>query len=162
MDFNDWNSLPDWDDHNSLQPSSENNCMDDVPEYAIARQLYKKWQNLFLLLELYSESLTDSTDYDASEKNKEILSQHLFWVAPKIVNAAMQDSYVEKMYNASVIRYNCNAIVEQLRLTAVVGAGELQYAEVIELEMDAFRFLFIKWVASFKKDGSKDEWGLFV
>ena len=96
------------------------------------------------------------------KKNKELIWQNLFIVAPKIIGAAGADTYTLKMENASIVRNNCREMMEQISFTAIVGAGEEKYAEAIEQEMDIFRELFRNWVATFIKDDHEDEWGLFI
>jgi uncharacterized protein YecA (UPF0149 family) len=115
-----------------------------------------------LFVESYCETLQDSKEYDHAEKNKELIWQNLFIVAPKIIGAAGIDEYVLKMENASIIRNNCRELMEQVNFTAMVGAGEEEYAAAIEREMDIFRELFKTWVATFRKDEYEDEWGLFI
>ena len=155
-------SLPEWDDHRLLQRRFEGEEWKLKPQLDAAKNLYNKWREIFLLVESYCETLQDSKEYDHAEKNKELIWQNLFIVAPKIIGAAGADLYVLKMENASIVRYNCRELMEQVRFTATVGAGEEKYAEAIEHEMDIFRELFKTWVNTFIKDSNEDEWGLFV
>lgn len=162
MDFSDMHSLPEWDDHRLLKRRFEGEEWKLKPQLDAAKNLYNKWREIFLLVESYCETLQDSKEYDHAEKNKELIWQNLFIVAPKIIGAAGADMYVLKMENASIVRYNCRELMEQVRFTAMVGAGEEKYAEAIEREMDIFRDLFKTWVHTFTKDDYEDEWGLFV
>lgn len=162
MDFSEMHSLPEWDDHRILQRRYEGEGWKVAPQLEAAKRLYNKWRDIFLYVESYCETLQDSGEYDHSEKNKELIWQNLFIVAPKIIGAAGAEGYVQKMENASVIRSNCRDLMEQIDFTAMVGAGERQYAAAIEREMDVFRGLFKAWVATFAKDDDEDEWGLFM
>lgn len=155
-------SLPEWDDHRMLQRRYEGEEWKMAAQLEAAKNLYNKWRDIFLLVESYCETLQDSKEYDHAEKNKELIWQNLFIVAPKIIGAAGIDEYVSKMENASIIRNNCRELMEQVNFTAMVGAGEEEYAAAIEREMDIFRELFKTWVATFRKDEYEDEWGLFV
>lgn len=155
-------SLPEWDDHRMLQRRYEGEEWKMATQLEAAKNLYNKWRDIFLLVESYCETLQDSKEYDHAEKNKELIWQNLFIVAPKIIGAAGIDEYVSKMENASIIRNNCRELMEQVNFTAMVGAGEEEYAAAIEREMDIFRELFKTWVATFRKDEYEDEWGLFV
>lgn len=114
------------------------------------------------MVESYCETLQDSEEYDHAERNKELIWQHIFIVAPKIIGAASVTDYVHKMENASIVRYNCRELMEQIQFTAIVGAGEQKYADTIEREMQDFKVLFRKWVSTFEHDGYEDEWGLFT
>lgn len=162
MDITDMHSLPEWDDHRMLQRRYEGEEWKMAAQLEAAKNLYNKWRDIFLLVESYCETLQDSKEYDHAEKNKELIWQNLFIVAPKIIGAAGIDEYVSKMENASIIRNNCRELMEQVNFTAMVGAGEEEYAAAIEREMDIFRELFKTWVATFRKDEYEDEWGLFV
>lgn len=162
MDFSDMHSLPEWDDHRLLKKRFEGEEWKLKPQLDASKNLYNKWREIFLMVESYCETLQDSKEYDHAEKNKELIWQNLFIVAPKIIGAAGADMYVLKMENASIVRYNCRELMEQVRFTAMVGVGEEEYAEAIELEMDIFRELFKTWVNTFIKDSNEDEWGLFV
>ncbi|HRP57336.1 hypothetical protein [Agriterribacter sp.] len=162
MDITDMHSLPEWDDHRMLQRRYEGEEWKMAAQLEAAKKLYNKWRDIFLFVESYCETLQDSEEYDHAEKNKELIWQNLFIVAPKIIGAAGIDEYVLKMENASIIRNNCRELMEQVNFTAMVGAGEEKYAAAIELEMDVFRELFKTWVATFRKDEYEDEWGLFI
>lgn len=155
-------SLPAWDDHKMLKKRYEGEEWKFKSQLDAAEKLYNKWREIFLLVESYCETLQDSKDYDHAERNKELIWQNLFIVAPKIIGAAGTDLYTLKMENASIVRNNCREMMEQINFTAMVGAGEEKYAEAIEREMDAFRELFKAWVNTFVKDEYEDEWGLFV
>ncbi len=159
MDITDMHSLPEWDDHRMLQRRYEGEEWKMATQLEAAKNLYNKWRDIFLLVESYCETLQDSKEYDHAEKNKELIWQNLFIVAPKIIGAAGIDEYVSKMENASIIRNNCRELMEQVNFTAMVGAGEEEYAAAIEREMDIFRDLFKTWVATFRKDEYEDEWG---
>lgn len=162
MDFSDMHSLPAWEDHKMLKRRYEGDEWKVKPQLEAAEKLYNKWREIFVLVESYCETLQDSKDYDHAEKNKELIWQNLFIVAPKIIGAAGIDLYTFKMENASIVRNNCREMMEQIKFTALVGAGEEKYAEAIQHEIDVFRNLFKEWVSTFVKDEYEDEWGLFV
>ena len=162
MDFSDMHSLPAWNDHKMLKRRYEGEEWKVKPQMEAAEKLYNKWREIFMLVESYCETLQDSKDYDHAEKNKELIWQNLFIVAPKIIGAVGADLYTLKMENASIVRNNCREMMEQIRFTALVGAGEEKYTEAIQHEMDIFRALFKTWVNTFEKDEYEDEWGLFV
>lgn len=155
-------SLPAWNDHKMLKRRYEGEEWKVKPQMEAAEKLYNKWREIFMLVESYCETLQDSKDYDHAEKNKELIWQNLFIVAPKIIGAVGADLYTLKMENASIVRNNCREMMEQIKFTAMVGAGEEKYADAIEREMDIFRELFKTWVNTFVKDEHEDEWGLFV
>ncbi|MBX3241140.1 MAG: hypothetical protein KIT80_16655 [Chitinophagaceae bacterium] len=162
MDFSDMHSLPEWDEHRMLSRRYEGEDWKVKEQLNAAKKLYNKWREIFVLVESYCETLQDSSEYDQAQKNKELIWQNLFIVAPKIISAAGNDLYVLKMENASIVRNNCRELLEQIRFTAMVGANEENYAEAIENEMAVFRELFKQWVATFRRDEYEDEWGLFV
>ena len=155
-------SLPEWDEHLFLNRRYEGEGWKVGEHLAAAKKLYNQWREVFALVESYCDTLHDANGYDQAQKNKELIWQNLFIVAPKIISATGTDLYVLKMENASIVRNNCRELMEQIRLTAMVGANEDKYAEVIESEMNVFRNLFRQWVATFQKDGFEDEWGVFI
>lgn len=162
MDFSDMHSLPEWDEHRLLSRRYEGEDWKERVQLDAAKNLYNKWREVFVLVESYCETLQDSHDYDQAQKNKELIWQNLFIVAPKIIGAAGTDLYVLKMENASIVRNNCRELLEQIQFTALVGASEVDYATAIEEEILVFRQLFKQWVATFQRDEFEDEWGLFV
>lgn len=162
MDFSDMHSLPEWDDHRSISRMYEGEEWKSRPHLEAAKELYNKWREIFVLVESYCDTLQDSKEYDHADRNKELIWQNLFIVAPKIIGATAVTDYVRKMENASIVRYNCRELMEQVHFTAMVGAGEEKYAEAIEREMEQFRELFKRWVSTFERDDYEDEWGLFT
>ncbi len=162
MDFSDMHSLPEWDEHRLLSRCYEGEDWKVKAQLNAARNLYNKWREIFVLVESYCETLQDSGEYDQAQKNKELIWQNLFIVAPKIIGAAGTDCYVLKMENASIVRNNCREMLDQIHFTAMVGASQQNYAEAIEQEMTIFRELFKQWVATFQRGDDEDEWGLFV
>ncbi|MBW7893084.1 MAG: hypothetical protein H3C48_19085 [Chitinophagaceae bacterium] len=162
MDLFDMHSLPNWEDHRMLQRHLREDGWKEEAQMKAARELYNKWREIFLYVESYCDTLQNISDYEYTDKNKELIGQNLFIVAPKIIGAAGTGHYILKMENAAIIRRNCCELLDQIRFTTAVGAGERKYANVIEREMDIFRGLFKEWVRTFVKDGYTDDWGLYI
>lgn len=162
MDLFEMQSLPNWEDHRMLQQHLRKDEWKDETQLKAAKELYNKWREIFLYVESYCDTLQNTPDYDHIDKNKELIGQNLFIVAPKIIGAAGAEYYIHKMENAAIIRRNCCELLDQIRFTAAVGAGERKYADVIEREMNIFRELFKEWVITFVKDRYTDDWGLYT
>jgi hypothetical protein len=83
-------------------------------------------------------------------------------VAPKIIGAVSVDTYTMKMENAAMVRYNCRQMMEQINFAVLMGWSEEDYKRVIEDSLEQFKTMVSIWVATFRKEGDEDEWGIFM
>jgi hypothetical protein len=95
------------------------------------------------------------------EHYKETLLGDGYEVAVKIKSSEV-GLYTIRMENAAIIRKNAQYIHTALLTLMLEDVVEESYITAIREEIDTFRELFKKWVATFEKDEYEDEWGLFV
>lgn len=80
----------------------------------------------------------------------------------KIAGAEGDATYDHKMENATVIRKAAREIITDTRGLQIAGFKEVDYLEVLEKEVEAFRPIFAKWVKTFTHSNFViDRWGLF-
>lgn len=163
MDLEQLNFLPDWDENRfSKRMNLHGEAWKNAPGILAARELYLQWRELFGLVIAFTENLADDADGSHQSGTKALIYQNAMIVAPKIVGAVSVDSFSMKMENAALIRSNCMQMMDQINFAVLMGWSDEVYKQVIEESLEQFKQLFKIWVATFERDDSKDEWGLFL
>jgi len=72
------------------------------------------------------------------------------------------DTYTMKMENAALVRFNCRQMMEQINFSVLMGWSDEDYKRVIEDSFEQFKLLVSVWVATFRKEGDEDDWGIFI
>lgn len=124
--------------------------------------IYKKAEEIFQLTDALIKTLPTDDEFLQQTTVKFMLEDAMI-IPVKISGAEAVDLYDLKMENAAIIRKAARELY--------VRAGSLQYEEKVENkeyiellrnEIEAFRFLFIDWVAQFDAwNYIIDRWGLF-
>ena len=130
-------------------------------DYIIELPIYKKAQLLYHLVESLGASLPD--DDALIQRSKKSMRSNVMVLSTKIVGAELGGLYSIKMQYAALIRDYVIKLKSQLdTLTLMHGYPDNEYIALIRAEIEAFRELFIDWVARFdKSDYIWDEWELF-
>lgn len=158
MDLNLRNSLPPWKEKFLL--TDEGEAWKWRPELDAAKAVYMQWQEVYSLVSLFADTLQE--EEGAGEGfTKRLIYENLMVVAPKIMSAAGDTLYIIKMENASIIRFNCRQMMDQVGYAALSGAADPKYKTLIYESMDVFKQRFQEWVAFFKPDEIDDDWGLY-
>lgn len=121
--------------------------------------MYNQWREVFGLVMAFVETLPEEEDERLSTKS--MIYENAFIVAPKIMSACGDTLYQIKMENASLIRFNCRQMWEQIAFAVLSGIAEEEHKKIIEEALSRFKELFRQWVACFKPDEYEDDWGLF-
>jgi hypothetical protein len=96
------------------------------------------------------------------EMQKQNMLSDAMLIMSKIAGAAGGDLYDLRMENAAIIRKAARDLVVGLRGLAMFGWEDQRYFDLLRSEMEAFRLLFIDWVAGFDRENYIiDRWGLF-
>ncbi|MEC4003640.1 hypothetical protein OX283_003130 [Flavobacterium sp. SUN052] len=123
--------------------------------------IYKKAELIFQLVQSLLASLPEDDEY--IQGTKHLMLEDAMIITAKIAGAEGGDLYSIRMQNAAIIRDHA------MHLYVHVGSFRFQknykdqeYVKLIREELDAFRLLFIDWVANFDSNNHIwDEWGLF-
>lgn len=162
MDLDKLNFVPEWQDE-KFDHGDEGREWKTATERAAAKALYLKWREVFGLVIAFAENLPeDLANHDTHEKViKKLIYKNAMIVAPKIISAAGTDIYILQMENAAIIRTSCRQLMEQVGFAALTGLADNDHKNVIEDAIHQFRDLFKNWIATFRRDGCGDEWGIF-
>ena len=157
MELPNLNPLPKWKDHHKILDKSESWKWKE--ELQAAEALYNQQREVFGLVIAFAENLPDEENERLSAKA--LIYENAFIIASKIISASGDTLYQIKMENASLIRFNCRQMWEQIAVAVMLGIADKIHKEVIEDSLKRFKELFRSWVTLFKKDEIEDEWGLF-
>lgn len=90
------------------------------------------------------------------------LLKNALLISVKIAGAEGNTAYHEKMENATLIRKAAKDILTDTKGLQIAGFKEIDYLDVLEKEIEAFRPIFAKWVKTFANaEYMEDTWGLF-
>jgi hypothetical protein len=123
--------------------------------------IYQKAELIYQLVESLVASLPEDDGYIQSTKG--FMRENALVMTVKIAGAEAGGLYSIKMQNAALIREHAmNLYVQVGSLRFIPSFEQPEYVTLIRAEIEAFKELFIDWVASFdKSDYIWDEWELF-
>lgn len=153
---------------------------DETPEQRRERitklPVYKKAEEILTLVSILLKS-TEPEDLERDEdqeqdtqqfleriyeSNKEYMMQNALMIPAKIAGAEGADIYDLRMENAAIIRKAARELITDACGLQMSGFKDVEYLDLLRREMEEFRILFAKWVASFDPDNYIiDRWGLF-
>ena len=123
--------------------------------------IYKKAELIFQLVNSLMDAISDEDEY--LSQTKYMMRDDAAIICAKIAGAEGGDVYSIRMQNAAIIRDHAMHLYTQVgSLRFQDTFKETEYITLIRQEIDAFRDLFIDWVANFDKSNYHwDEWELF-
>lgn len=123
--------------------------------------IYKKAELIFQLVNSLMEAIPDEDKY--LKETKHMMLDDAAIICAKIAGAESGDMYSIRMQNAAIIRdYALHLYTQVGSLRFNESFNEMEYINLIRKEIDAFRDLFIEWVANFDRSNYYwDEWELF-
>lgn len=153
---------------------------DDTPEQRNDRikqlPVYKKSEEILTLVRSLlkgatSEDLEKHEDEDEEteeflnemfETNKEYMMSNALIIPAKIAGAEGADLYDLRMENATIIRKAARELLTDATGLQLTGFKDVEYLDLLRLEIDEFRVLFAEWVKTFDQGNYIiDRWGLF-
>ncbi len=149
-----------WEDDDSdsdsgYDPGEEMNKLNALPLYQKAMEILD-----------VTESIVDLLDKEEpmSEMHRQLMMEDAMIIGPKIAGAQAMDDYILKMENAVIIKIHVRSLLTHTASLKIEELVDVQYLQLLRNEIDAFRLLFLEWVARFEIDTTKepDGWGLFV
>lgn len=131
------------------------------PFHRLQRQLAKKARELLHLI----MSLEASFEIGENERAHPVhlMMENISVASVKLSGAkVLDDVYHALMENAVLVKVNMKELKVQLFAARELYRGDKEYLDVIKEEVEAFRLLFIQWVATFDKTKDyPDDWHLF-
>jgi hypothetical protein len=125
-----------------------------------AQKLFEKGQEIFELIGHIVDIIPEEQEMQVHMGRQ--MYDNAMCILPKIYGAEGGKLYEIKMECAALIRYYAKDVIAA---TTMLEAFEYEYSEYLTLvkkNMDEFKLLFKKWVATFDpKLALEDEWGLF-
>lgn len=166
MKIDDLNELPDWEEDPSDEEDNEGEQWKLNITRELCKEMYEQWNKVMTVLKASFDSLhqpgADSFyTQDRLDYHVDMVLSMAYEVAVKIRSSEV-GLYVIRMENATIIRKNAEYIKIHPNTFVSEGLMEVEHKIMIQNEIDAFREIFKKWVATFKKDEFEDEWGLFL
>ena len=123
--------------------------------------IYQKAELIFQLTRSLVASLPENDDY--IQNTKHLMLEDAMIIPAKIAGAEGGDLYSIRMQNAAIIREHAMHLYVQIgSLRFNNDYKDLEYVNIIRNEIDAFKLLFIEWVANFDTSNYFwDDWELF-
>ena len=166
MNLDNLNELPEWDDDDFKDEDIEGEDWRTNPTSELCRAMYEQWNTVLLVLKAAFDSMKEPGEdsifinKEFLEDQKEMILGDAYEVAAKIRSSEV-GLYVIRMENAAIIRKNAQFIKVSTNNFIDDDLMEPEHRRIVRQEIDIFRDLFKKWVASFERDEYEDEWGLF-
>ena len=123
--------------------------------------IYQKAELIFQLTRSLVASLPENDEY--IQNTKHLMLEDAMIIPSKIAGAEGGDLYSIRMQNAAIIREHAMHLYVQVgSLRFNKNYKDLEYVNLIRNEIDAFKLLFIDWVANFDTSNYFwDDWELF-
>lgn len=146
-----------WDDDDELDfdPEEERRRLEATP-------IFQKAEEIRDLTQRIVETM-DKNDPE-SEIQSSLMLEDSMIIPAKIAGAEAVDDYILKMENAVIIKIHARSLLTRTASLKYLELVAPAYLQLLRDEIEAFRLLFRKWVASFEINTTKegDGWGLFV
>jgi len=134
-----------------------------------ALPVFKQSETLFELVEHIVDGIRLEDSYATSDYDKSMFIHHTqtmmenaLTIPSRIAAAHNSDTYDIKMENAVLIKKAAVEILVNTRGLKMAGFKEVEYLELLDISVEAFRPVFAEWVATFDpKDFIINRWGLF-
>lgn len=123
--------------------------------------IYQKAELIFQLTRSLVASLPENDDY--IQGTKHLMLEDAMIIPSKIAGAEGGDLYSIRMQNAAIIREHAMHLYVQIgSLRFNNDYKDLEYVNLLRNEIDAFKLLFIEWVANFDTvNYFWDDWEMF-
>lgn len=109
-----------------------------------------------------AEELDEEDIKTFAEHYKGLMMEDVMIINAKLRGAEAVDLYSQRMENAVVIKIHAVSLLTATSGLKMMGLSSNKYLQLLRDEIEAFRKLFVDWVASFDKTNDiPDDWGLF-
>lgn len=143
------------DDENDFDPEEERRKLESLPVFHKAEEILELTQRII-------DTLDKSSPH--AEVHASVMLEDAMVIPAKIAGAESMDDYILKMENAVIIKVHARSLLTQTSSLKYLELVDPAYLQLLRDEIEAFRLLFRKWIASFETNSTKegDGWGLFV
>ena len=150
-----------WEDDDDNEPDPDYDPGEEMKKLN-AMPIYQKAMEILDV----TESIVDLLDKEdpMSEMHRQLMMEDAMIIGPKLAGAHAMDDYILKMENAVIIKIHVRSLLTHTASLKIEGLVDIQYLQLLRNEIEAFRLLFLEWIAKFEIDTTKDPdgWGLFV
>jgi hypothetical protein len=143
------------DDEPDFDPEEERRKLESNPIFQKAEEIRELTQRII--------DTMDKNDPE-SEVQSSLMLEDSIIIPAKIAGAEAVDDYILKMENAVIIKIHARSLLTRTSSLKYLELVDSAYLNLLRDEIENFRVLFRKWIASFHIDTTKegDGWGLFV
>ena len=143
------------DDENEFDPEEEKRKLESKPIFQKAEEIRELTQRIVDTMEKNAPQ---------SEIQSSLMLEDSMLIPAKIAGAEAVDDFILKMENAVIIKIHARSLLARTSSLKYLKLVDPEYLQLLRDEIEAFRLLFKKWIASFQIDSVKegDGWGLFV
>ena len=140
-----------------------NNSLENSPLYQKARKIQRLVDTIVDVI--YESELDFETEEEGNMIDESInyMVENSIIIPAKIAGAFSEDMlYDIKMENAAIIRKAARELITDATSIEEFGFKDIEYLEILRIEIDNFRVLFAEWVKTFDPwNYIIDRWGLF-
>lgn len=149
-----WEDDDDNDSDDDYDPEEEQRKLEALPIY----------QKALEILDLTQQIVDTFVDEEKAKYHREIMLESAMIIPAKIAGAEAMDDYILKMENATVIKIHARSLLTQTSSAKYLDLQDERYLKLLRDEIEAFRLIFLQWIATFENGTTKegDGWGLFV
>ena len=143
------------DDEPDFDPEEQRRKLESTPIFQKAEEIRELTQRIV--------DTMDKNDPEAEVQCSLMLEESII-IPAKIAGAEAVDDYILRMENAVIIKIHARSLLTRTSSLKYQELVDSAYLQLLRDEIEAFRRLFIKWVASFHLDTTREDdgWGLFV
>lgn len=143
------------DDEPDYDPEEERRKLESTPIFQKAEEIRELTQRIVETM--------DKND-PQSEIQSSLMLEDSIIIPAKIAGAEAVDDFILKMENAVIIKIHARGLLARTSSLKYLELVDPEYLQLLRDEIEAFRLLFKKWIASFQIDTTKegDGWGLFI
>ena len=143
------------DDEPDFDPEEERRKLESKPVFQKAEEIRELTQRLI--------DTMDKNDPE-SEIQSSLMLEDSIIIPAKIAAAEAIDDYIRKMENAVIIKIHARSLLNRTTSLKYFELVDPAYLKLLCDEIEAFRLLFVKWIASFRIGTVREDdgWGLFV
>lgn len=157
FDMNDFDFNPD-DEELRKEMDAENERIDNLPIVKKAEELYQLVNSLVETID--GKDANEDVPGEMLEHYKSMMLEDVMIISAKIQGAEGGDLYTLRMENAVIIKIHARSLLTHTSGLKMLGYPNHEYLQILRVEIDEFRKLFIEWVNSFDKANDiEDEWG---
>lgn len=134
----------------------------ELPVFLKAEDILKLVEHIVDGIPKEDSNATSAYEYAMFDRHTSNMIENALIIPTQIASTHDVELYDIKMENATMIRKAAREILTDLRGLQMAGFKEIEYLELLRIEIEEFKPLFAKWVQTFNPyNYIIDRWGLF-